>query len=89
MATEFSHEASQSPATAERRAEIVADAAIHTRAPQESWGEAMAALIAGLKAGRPGDGICGAVTRIGDVLAEHFPFTGGDPNELPDRLIEL
>ena len=74
---------------AEHRAEIVADAAIHARAPQEQWGEAMAALIAALKDNRPGDGIAAAVERIGAVLAQHFPHTGTDPNEMPDRLIEL
>lgn len=74
---------------AEHRAEIVADAAIHARAPAEQWGEAMAALIGAVADGRPGDGIAAAIERIGAVLATHFPFTGGDPNELPDRLIEL
>lgn len=74
---------------AEHHAEIVADAAIHGRAPQSSWGEAMAVLIGGLRADRAADGITAAVERIGAVLAEHFPFTGTDPNELPDRMIEL
>ena len=74
---------------AERRAEIVADAAIHAKAPQEQWGEAMAVLIAALKDDRPGEGIAAAVERIGAVLAQHFPHSGTDPNELPDRLIEL
>ena len=74
---------------AERRAEIVADAAIHSRTPQEHWGEAMAALVEDLRDERPGDGIAAAIERIGAVLATHFPYTGTDPNELPDRLIEL
>jgi putative membrane protein len=74
---------------AEHHAEIVADAAIHARAPQEAWGEAMAVLVEALRDGRPGDGIAAAIERIGAVLAEHFPFTGTDPNEMPDRLIEL
>lgn len=74
---------------AERRAEIVADAAIHAKAPQEEWGEAMAALIQAMRDNRPGDGMAAAVERIGAVLAVHFPRTGTDPNELPDRLIEL
>lgn len=74
---------------AERRAEIVADAAIHAAAPQERWGEAMAALIGPVREGRPGEGIAAAVARIGAVLAQHFPYTGGDPNELPDRVIQL
>jgi putative membrane protein len=30
-----------------------------------------------------------AVRRMGIVLAEHFPKSDGNPNELPDRLIEL
>lgn len=74
---------------AERRAEIVADAAIHARAPQEEWGDAMAALVAAMRENRPGDGMAAAIERIGAVLAAHFPRTGTDPNELPDRLIEL
>ena len=74
---------------AEHRAEIVADAAIHAKAPQEEWGEAMAALVAAMRDGRPGDGMAAAVEKIGAVLAQHFPRTGTDPNELPDRLIQL
>ena len=29
------------------------------------------------------------VALIGAVLAEHFPKSGGDTNEIPDKLIEL
>lgn len=74
---------------AERRAEIIADEAIHSKVAQDVWGEAMAALIVAVKDGRPGDGMAAAVERIGKVLAEHFPRSEGDTNELPDRLIEL
>lgn len=73
----------------EHRAEIVADEAINSKVKPEVWGEAMAVLIAELKAGRPGEGMAEAVRMIGDVLAEHFPKSGLDTNELPDRLIEL
>lgn len=73
----------------ERRAELIADAAIHAKVAQETWGEAMAALIAGVKAGRAGDGMADAVTQVGAVLSEHFPRSADDTNELPDRLIEL
>ena len=74
---------------AERRAEIVADAAIHARVPAETWGEAMADLVAAVRAGRPGAGMAAAVDRIGDVLRAHLPHDTADRNELPDRLIEL
>ena len=73
----------------ERRAQIVADEAIASKVPAETWGEAMAALIAEVKQGRLAEGMCAAVERVGAVLAEHFPRAEDDVNELPDRLIEL
>lgn len=73
----------------ERMAEIVADEAIHGTVPPERWGEAMAALVAEGRAGRPGAGMAAAVARIGAILTERFPKTAGDVNELPDRLIAL
>lgn len=73
----------------ERIAEIVADEAIHSKVPAERWGEAMAALIEHVRAGKPGEGMAAAVTAIGAIIGEHFPKTADDVNELPDRLIEL
>lgn len=73
----------------EHRAELIADAGIHNRVSPDVWGHAMAALITAVKDGRPGDGMAAAVGEIGVVLAEHFPRSGSNPNELPDRLIEL
>jgi putative membrane protein len=73
----------------ERRAEIVADEAIHARVAPELWGDAMAALLEDVKAGRPAEGMVRAVEMIGAILAEHSPVGQGDANELPDRLITL
>jgi len=73
----------------ERRAEIVADEAITSVTAPDVWGEAMAALLADVREKRPGEGIVAAVALIGDVLAAHFPKTGDDSNEIPDKLIEL
>ena len=73
----------------ERRAEIVADEAITKVTTPEAWGEAMATLLADVREGRPGEGICAAIEQIGVVLAEHFPKTATNPNEIPDKLIEL
>ena len=74
---------------AEHRAEIVGDEAITKMTMPETWGEAMTALLTQVKAGRPGDGIVAAVEIIGEVLAEHFPKSSEDSNEIPDKLIEL
>lgn len=73
----------------EHRAEIVADQAIHSRTEPGVWGEAMAALIDEVKAGRPGDGMARAVGKIGAILAEILPPQADNPNELPDRVVEL
>src|SRR5688500_11705739 len=73
----------------EHRAHIIADEAIASKVAPETWGEAMAAMLAEIKQGRCADGMIAAVERVGAVLAEHFPRAGDDTNELPDRLIEI
>ncbi|MBL8379830.1 MAG: hypothetical protein JNM79_18315 [Burkholderiales bacterium] len=73
----------------EHRADIVADEAIAAKVAPEVWGDAMAALIDLVRKGRPGEGMAEAVRQMGVVLAEHFPRGSENPNELPDRLIEL
>ncbi len=73
----------------ERRAEIVADEAVHARVAPELWGAAMASLLAEVKAGRAGEGMVQAIERIGAVLAEQVPLGQGDVNELPDRVITI
>lgn len=74
---------------AERRAEIIADEAVHQVTDDHDWGEAMSLLIADVRDGRPADGIVAAIERVGTVLAEHFPRSAEDRNEIPDALIEL
>ncbi|WP_265570270.1 TPM domain-containing protein [Sphingomicrobium nitratireducens] len=73
----------------EHRAEIIHDDAITEVVTPETWGEAMAALLGPVKEGRVTDGIVAAIEEIGDVLAEHFPKSSEDTNEIPDKLIEL
>ena len=73
----------------EHRADIVADEAIAAKVSADVWGNAMAALIERVRVGQPGEGMAEAVRQMGIVLAEHFPRGSENPNELPDRLIEL
>ncbi len=74
---------------AERRAEIVADEAITKVTTPETWGEAMASLLVDVREGRVADGMVAAIQQVGEVLAEHFPRSAADTNEIPDKLIEL
>jgi len=74
---------------AERRAEIVADEAITKVTTPETWGEAMGALLEEVREGRIAEGMVAAIEHVGEVLAEHFPRSATDTNEIPDKLIEL
>ena len=74
---------------AEHRAEIVADEAIASQVEPEVWGEAMEVMIERVKSGQPGAGMAAAVEKVSEVLARVVPKSSRNPNELPDRLIEL
>ena len=71
------------------RRRAVADEAIAAKVEPAIWGDAMIAMIDLVRAGKPGEGMAEAVRQMGIVLSEHFPKTDQNPNELPDRLIEL
>jgi len=74
---------------ADHVAEVVADEGIYAKVSPEVWGETIAALVEGLKSGRRADGFVRAIEIAGAVLADHFPPRPHNPNELPDRLVEL
>ena len=78
-------------AVAERYVEIIADAGINAKVSQDVWDAAVASLVSAIKAGRPGDGFVAAIEQCGAVLAQHFPLEPGsvNPDELPDRLVEI
>lgn len=73
----------------ERYAEVIADAGIHGVVPADFWQEVIDELTASVRADRSAEGFVTATARIGDALAQHFPRSADDANELPDHLIEL
>jgi putative membrane protein len=75
--------------TAERYAEIVADAGINEKVAPQIWGDAIDALTMAIKAGRPADGFVAAIERCGAVLAAHFPPGALKRDELPDKILEI
>lgn len=74
---------------AERYAEVVADAGIDERVGQHVWDGVVAGLTAHAGRDRLADGFCAAIEAVGTVLAEHFPVSPGDVNELDDHLVEI
>lgn len=69
----------------DRRLEILADRGIAGRVAQAEWDAISAACSRDFAAGRPCAGLIDAVGRIGALLAEHFPATGDNPDELANR----
>jgi putative membrane protein len=70
-------------------AEIVADEGIYDKVEHDVWGDALDALLAEVRGGRIADGFVKAITMSGTVLSAHFPPGARNPNELPDKLIEI
>ena len=74
---------------AEHHAEIIADAGIASRVPEDFWATIVDTLTSEIAAGRLADGLVQAVEACGAALAQHFPRHPGDENELPDRVVEI
>ncbi len=74
---------------AERYAEIVADAGINAKVPQDMWDSIVAGLIDDARRDRLADGFVAAIGAVGALLAEHFPVGPDDINELDDHLVEI
>lgn len=73
----------------DRIAEVVADSGIFAKVSPDHWAKTVTALTDGIKAGAPSRGFVDAIALAGAVLAEHFPAEADNPDELPNRLIEL
>jgi putative membrane protein len=71
----------------DHQVEVIADEGIHSKVDQTVWAEAVAALIRGLKRRDPAAGFEAAIAQCGGVLAEHFPPSSRDRNEIEDKLV--
>ena len=76
-------------ATAERFAEVIADAAVYKQVTPETWIEIVDLLTEHLARGEHTQGLIAAIEACGQVLAKHFPPRRDDENELPNHLIVL
>jgi uncharacterized membrane protein len=67
---------------------VVGDKAIHERCGDEFWQGIVTAMHDRFRQNKFTEGIGGAIMIVGDMLAQHFPKTSSDENELPDDIIE-
>jgi len=71
----------------EHRVWILADSGINDKIPHEQWQEIVDLVVSGIRDNRQGEAICEAVTRIGNLLQEFFPYTEDDKDELHNLII--
>ncbi len=71
----------------EQRVEILADTGINAKVPKDTWQGILSDMIGRIKAGDLTEGFCTAVRECGEVLAEDFPGTHDNPNEISNRII--
>ncbi len=67
---------------------VVGDKAIHEKCGDEFWQRIVTAMHDCFRENKFTEGIVGAITIVGDMLAQHFPKTSSDANELPDNVVE-
>ena len=67
---------------------VVGDQEIHTRCGNDLWNHVVEKMATHFKQERFSDAIVDAIRDIGQVMAEQFPLTGDQKNELPDGVVE-
>jgi putative membrane protein len=71
----------------ERKVWILADKGIYKKMDQETLNRFAREVSGGIKEGRACDALSQAIREIGAHLAEHFPITPDDTNELSDDVM--
>lgn len=74
---------------AEHYVEILADEGINAKVASGTWNDIVAKFVTHVKQRRTAEGFIETINACGNILAEHFPARRENPNELPNRLIEL
>ena len=73
-------------AVSDRKFAVVGDSGIHAKVGEGFWTALRDAMAEDFAKGQPVAGLVRGITEAGDRLAEHFPRTAADRNELPDEI---
>jgi putative membrane protein len=71
----------------ERRVIVLADEGIDAKVDAGFWADTDDLVLEGIRRGSLRDGLVAGIRRVGEELATDFPWTEGDRNEIPDRVI--
>lgn len=69
-----------------RAAAVFAGGALHAEVEPERWQAAIDAVVAGYRDGRPADGLCDGLARVGEILRHALPGEDTHGDELPDAV---
>ena len=73
----------------ERKVWILADKGIYEKIKQETLNQFAGQVSGGVRDRQAGQALVQAIQGVGNLLAEHFPITTGDIDELPDEVMTL
>jgi uncharacterized membrane protein len=71
-----------------RRFQVLGDSGIHEKCGDDFWKETAAGMEEHFRRGEFTEGLIHGIAKAGALLAEHFPRTDADTNELPDEVTE-
>jgi len=71
----------------EHRVEVLADRGINEKVSPGTWDEIVQIVTTALKSGTACEGFCKAIERCGEILAQHFPRSPDDKDELANKLV--
>jgi uncharacterized membrane protein len=71
-----------------RRFQILGDSGIHERCGPDFWKEVAAEMEESFRRGEFTDGIVRGIGKVGEVMAQHFPRSAADKDELPNVIDE-
>ncbi len=69
-----------------RKFAIVGDEGINRVVPENFWQDVAGILNAHFQEGKFCEGLCQAISRVGEKLKQYFPHQRGDVNELSDEI---
>jgi len=67
---------------------VVGDTAIHEKCGEQFWQRVVDGMRVHFQSEKFSQALTEAVSEVGKVLAEHFPKTSANANELPDEIVE-
>jgi uncharacterized membrane protein len=67
---------------------VIGDTAVHEKCGDAFWRLLAAAMTLHFKRGEFTDGLIHGIEKAGGLLADHFPRSAGDSNQLPDVIDE-